>query len=593
MVKKVQLPVVGGVRKVISTGSTTAAGTTISEFGSNTITLAQLAAALGTLVAPASGLIGDASTATIAVGPGLSGGGPVLGVVPINLTAPTPPQFFFEENEGPQGDQGLQGFTGAQGPIGIRGFTGEDGTPGEDGWIQGPPGPQGPQGPAGSSSASSGVQLFYDDSAPEDSWWPHALPTVYPGGPLTVNGVLTANGPSSTAAIVINSGTASSIAAADELINRAGSVANAIGQGPCIQFQDTTNVTATMWQHSGGQSELWQNNSSTWNQVLKVLTSRAIVINAPASGDTLEAIPRAGGNAFSASLGTATAYNGCTFANLNGTFTADILANGNFELGTVSGSQLSFYTTNATRITISSTGNVVVNAPTSGISINANAFLGQPGLQSSTNDSTFSATGRSSIILANASATGQTPLDFTIGGSLSGRIRNDFAGNMNYVTTGTGVHDFFTGGDSGVGALSFSIGGGAAIQARGPVAAALVDMTPDSSTFTGTMTGQTGTTTGTINWYRIGKLVTMYCSAGIIGTSNSVSAPTMTGLPAAVQPASGARICLCEFNDNGSAAAVFASVTAGTITFTKQAGAAWTASGNKGPVAGWAITYSL
>jgi hypothetical protein len=121
-------------------------------------------------------------------------------------------------------------------------------------------------------------------------------------------------------------------------------------------------------------------------------------------------------------------------------------------------------------VTIASTGAVIIAAPSSGAALNANALTGSPGLQSSTNDSTFSATGHSSIILANASITGQTPLDFFIGGSLSGRLRNDYAGNMTYVTTGSGQHTFFVRGDSGVGAAALYIGSGGGVTIFAPTA---------------------------------------------------------------------------------------------------------------------------
>jgi hypothetical protein len=69
----------------------------------------------------------------------------------------------------------------------------------------------------------------------------------------------------------------------------------------------------------------------------------------------------------------------------------------------------------------------------------------------------FSATGQSILNLNNIGSTGQSPLDFTINTTLRGRIRVDFAGGVNYVSNG-GNHNFFTGGDSGVGTTRFVIG---------------------------------------------------------------------------------------------------------------------------------------
>lgn len=120
MAKKNQLPVVGGIRKVIVTPGAVTPGTTITEYGSGTVTLAQLRAALGVVVAKPNTQGGGASSgATIVPGPGLSGGGPVLGNIPINLTAPIPATF-----EGEPGEDGLPGPTGPSGPPGPAGQAG-------------------------------------------------------------------------------------------------------------------------------------------------------------------------------------------------------------------------------------------------------------------------------------------------------------------------------------------------------------------------------------------------------------------------------------------------------------------------------------
>lgn len=53
----------------------------------------------------------------------------------------------------------------------------------------------------------------------------------------------------------------------------------------------------------------------------------------------------------------------------------------------------------------------------------------------------------------NASGTMQSSLDFGKASVLTSRLRSDYAGNMTYVTTSAGVHQFFYGGDSGTGTL--------------------------------------------------------------------------------------------------------------------------------------------
>jgi hypothetical protein len=117
VVRKVQLPVIGGVRKVITPGSKVTVGTTIAEIGSNTVTLAQLAALLGTLVAPASGTISNGATASLAAGPGLAGGGPLLGSVSLHLIAPIP-VVLDEADDTPVVIPGPTGMRGPPGPPG-------------------------------------------------------------------------------------------------------------------------------------------------------------------------------------------------------------------------------------------------------------------------------------------------------------------------------------------------------------------------------------------------------------------------------------------------------------------------------------------
>lgn len=87
------------------------------------------------------------------------------------------------------------------------------------------------------------------------------------------------NGKSGANAVSIVSGSGAAVAAADVPIARAGSTVNAIQQGPNLVLSDTTAVTLSTLQHSGGQTELWQFNGS-WVQVWKVLASHAMTLNA-------------------------------------------------------------------------------------------------------------------------------------------------------------------------------------------------------------------------------------------------------------------------------------------------------------------------
>lgn len=161
MAKKVQVPVVGGIRKVVSVdAAAAAAGTTIAEFGATVVTLAQLKAALGIVTKPNT-VGGSSAGGALVVGPGLSGGGQLVGAVPLQLSAPIP--FMMGDDSGgggdgdpgPPGRDGPTGPTGGLGPMGPavlfidEGPEGEQGFPGAPGPSGGPPGPQGPAGAAG------------------------------------------------------------------------------------------------------------------------------------------------------------------------------------------------------------------------------------------------------------------------------------------------------------------------------------------------------------------------------------------------------------------------------------------------------------
>ena len=195
MVRKAQLPVIGGIRKVITVpGSNVAVGTTIAEIGSGTISLATLATIITNIQGQQNndggGNIGDGTEATLVVGPGLSGGGPMLGSVPLRLTAPIP-WGMGDDGGGGDGDigppglagiRGVDGATGGVGPAGpaifmaaddgqdgdsIPGVTGPAGSPG----VAGPTGPAGTTLvyvnttiPSGNTVANTSVETFFASS---------------------------------------------------------------------------------------------------------------------------------------------------------------------------------------------------------------------------------------------------------------------------------------------------------------------------------------------------------------------------------------------------------------------------------------------
>ncbi len=116
--------------------------------------------------------------------------------------------------------------------------------------------------------------------------------------------------------------------------------------------------------------------------------------------------------------------------------------------------------------------------------------------------------------------------------------------------------------------------------------------------FTGTLSGMTGSVTGQID-YIIGPETVWLSRSGnaaaLTGTSNT-TAMTLSGLPAALFPKF-TTLSLCNgIIDNGTARGGFASVSnAGVVTFTilDNPPAVFTGAGTKGLSAGWKLSYPI
>lgn len=111
----------------------------------------------------------------------------------------------------------------------------------------------------------------------------------------------------------------------------------------------------------------------------------------------------------------------------------------------------------------------------------------------------------------------------------SAGVEVGFIGNGTSIG-GANANDFGIGSDAGYVILDGHLG----VKGFGPTAGVLVDMTPDTGTFTVTLTGCTTSPTATAVWARIGNLVILALPA-LTGTSNTTSM-TMTGLPTEIQP---------------------------------------------------------
>lgn len=121
-----------------------------------------------------------------------------------------------------------------------------------------------------------------------------------------------------------------------------------------------------------------------------------------------------------------------------------------------------------------------------------------------------------------------------------------------------------------------------------------------SGTFTGTLTGMTAPTTGTISYsYSLDGLVTLRRDASLsdlTGTSNT-TALTMTGLPSELSPKFSSTRAICYgVVDSGTAlpaVALISSTSVITFLICANPPVAFTAAGTKGLQSGWQLTYRL
>jgi hypothetical protein len=220
---------------------------------------------------------------------------------------------------------------------------------------------------------------------------------------------------------------------------------------------------------------------------------------------------------------------------------------------------LSLGTSNTERIRIGASGNVTINAPSSGTALAITGVAG--GTSQSWTDGTRSAAIAHSPSLVQIGTT--TADSFGI-----------FVNNSNKVTVNTGVQvGSPTGGDKGAGTLNTA----------GPIYQNGVQLF-DSGTFSSTMAGGTTAPSVTVSWYKIGNVVHISIPT-ISATSNSTTF-TLNGLPAALRLSSGNTAAALPSCTDNSAFAFSASVfldTSSFMTICKNGDAnGWTASGIKG-----------
>lgn len=172
MAKRVQIPVLGGLRKSVIVDTQQQSGTVIQGFENQIITIGQLRAALGLAPPPPNTQGTGGGSGALVPGQGLGGGGPIVGATPLYLTAPIPMFIFGGDGDGggedgPPGKQGVDGAPGPSGPPGAPGGPPGPGvylaaSDGDDGDV-GPPGPTGQRGATGPIGAPGTTVVLFGD----------------------------------------------------------------------------------------------------------------------------------------------------------------------------------------------------------------------------------------------------------------------------------------------------------------------------------------------------------------------------------------------------------------------------------------------
>ena len=183
-------------------------------------------------------------------------------------------------------------------------------------------------------------------------------------------------------------------------------------------------------------------------------------------------------------------------------------------------------TAGSQRVTINASGVVTVNPAAFGGTVVVNAAAAVAAV---TLNSTIAATQVYQAYAINSTIEAFTGVAGVANDLVTGSAANDVI-----IRSQGGAVDFSTNSGTAIALKLLAANGG--ISGFGPIAAALVDMTPDTGTFPGTLTGCTTAPVGTCMWTRVGKLVLLALPVALSGVSNATTC-SITGLPVALQPA--------------------------------------------------------
>jgi hypothetical protein len=447
------------------------------------------------------------------------------GRIALYSTGASPGGWFVEYNTsllGVQGNQGFQGTAGSNGGVGSQGNQGNQGTAGTGGGA-GSQGNQGNQGTAGSNGGvgtqgNQGFQGFQGAS----------------GGAGAVAGT-------NTQLIFNNSGAYAGAANLvwDSTNNKLAVGTSTLG-ATTLDVQGSYRVKRTVY------STTPNTIGATDYYVAITGPASARVVNLPAASTTGRLIiiadesGTAGVNNITINRAGADTINGATSYVINQNYGAVALISDGTSLWTVNHKDIKIgtYVGGGTSGSVSyidsnllaaqDNANLFYDATNKRLGIGTSTVNSALNVSLNNTDFTNTSGANSHLLLINPNGSGQNCLTSFINGTLRGKWRTDSAGNVNYVCNG-GYHAFYTGGDSGTGAVKMTLNasGLAAIGNNAtttPNAMLQID-SKDSSTRTLQLNAPSGQTANILEALRNGTIVDVFGPQGYFGVGTGSNNP--------------------------------------------------------------------